>query len=397
LEQYTLSNVPQKPSVLAISRETLLRAARLEMPLLNMKRQGLIDDYFITNPTLFDVPDQFAFDVVWVQRGATSRLIEHLEKKIRSRYLLDMDDFLIGKPSYTSNELPDRDVLVNSIQRCSVLTVSSARLARIIQRHIRIPIIQKAMTCPNGFEFPALRRTPEQPKGIILASSDDLGLTESKEPVMRAVADFAKRRQLPLHYFGDQAGAITSWFRNAVCLGRTSYFHYHALLASLPPMIGIAPLETTADQDTLEFISGKSDIKMVDFGGAGHPSVYSSAPPYVDTDLKTGIVADNTIEAWSNGLNSIYENLWKNLDSEQDQVIRLRHMNRIAGERWYNAVVKARLPERMKAAELRFSSKGVMFFIEGAKHFVISQDHLLLNKIAKRMPGPLLRFARKIL
>ena len=71
------------------------------MPLLNMKRQGLIDGYFITNPTLFDVPDQFAFDVVWIQRGATSRLIEHLERKIHSRYLLDLDDFLIGKPSYT--------------------------------------------------------------------------------------------------------------------------------------------------------------------------------------------------------------------------------------------------------------------------------------------------------
>jgi hypothetical protein len=71
LEQYILSNLSQKPSVLAISRENLLKAARLEMPLLNMRRQGLIDDYFITNPTLFDVPNEFAFNVVWLQRGAT--------------------------------------------------------------------------------------------------------------------------------------------------------------------------------------------------------------------------------------------------------------------------------------------------------------------------------------
>lgn len=367
------------------------------MPLLNMRRQGLIDDYFITNPTLFDVPNEFAFDVVWLQRGATPRLIEHLERKIGSRYLLDLDDFLIGKPSYISDELPNRNTLVSSIHRCSVLTVSSARLAEIIRRHVQTPIMQKAVTCPNGFEFPALRRVPAQPKGMILASSDHLALTESKESVMRALADFAKRRRLPVYYLGDQTDTITSWFESAVCLGRASYFHYHALLASLPPMIGIAPLETMADQDTLEFISGKSDIKMVDFGGSGHPSVYSGAPPYIDTDLKTGIVVDNTTEAWSNGLNSIYENLWKNLDAEQDQVIRLRHMNRITRERWYNAVAKARLPERIKAAELKFSSRRFMFFVEAAKHMVISQDHMLLNRIAKRMPGPLLRLAKRIL
>ena len=224
------------------------------MPLLNMKRQGLIDGYFITNPTLFDVPDQFAFDVVWIQRGATSRLIEHLERKIHSRYLLDLDDFLIGKPSYTGTELPDKDVLVNSIQRCSVLTVSSARLARIIQRHIQIPIIPKVVTCPNGFEFPALRRAPAQPKGIILASSDHLGLTESKEPVMRAVADFAKRRRLPFYYFGDQKDAMTAWFKKR-CLP------WEGILFSLPCALGVS---TSYDRPSP---SG-------DDGGPGHLGIH---------------------------------------------------------------------------------------------------------------------------
>ena len=38
-----------------------------------------------------------------------------------------------------------------------------------------------------------------------------------------------------------------------------------------------------------------------------------------------------------------------------------------------------------------------MLFVEAAKHMVMCQDHMLLNRIAKRTPGPLVRLARRIL
>ncbi len=52
---------------------------------------------------------------------------------------------------------------------------------------------------------------------------------------------------------------------------------YHSALAGPPALLGIAPLETEGDPDTVEFVSGKSDVKMAEYGGFGHPAVYSAA------------------------------------------------------------------------------------------------------------------------
>ena len=97
-----------RPKVLCVTSDrAFLRGMRLEMPLLNLKKQGLIDNYFITNHTLFDVPEDFCFDVVWLQRVSDPRLINHLATKIDNNYLYDLDDFLIGSPSY----IPAADML----------------------------------------------------------------------------------------------------------------------------------------------------------------------------------------------------------------------------------------------------------------------------------------------
>jgi hypothetical protein len=45
-----------------------LRALRMEMPLLNLKKQGLIQDYVVTDSRLSGVPPDSKFDVVWLQR-----------------------------------------------------------------------------------------------------------------------------------------------------------------------------------------------------------------------------------------------------------------------------------------------------------------------------------------
>ncbi len=48
-----------------------------------------------------------------------------------------------------------------------------------------------------------------------------------------------------------------------------------------------------ADQADLDFINAKSDVKMVEFGGFGHPSIYSDAQPYAGSDLQCGTIVPN--------------------------------------------------------------------------------------------------------
>ena len=246
-----------RPKVVCVTSDrAFLRGMRLEMPLLNLKKQGLIDDYFITNHTLFDVPEDFCFDVVWLQRVSDPRLINHLAQRIDNNYLYDLDDFLIGSPSYIPpSDMLHKEVIQQALQNCRILAVTSARLLKLLQAVISTPISEKTVICPNAYEFSSEIRSPTISKGIILTQSDRLALTTSREPVLTAVADFSNKHELPVYCFGTPIRDQRLGTERLISFGNVSFWHYHQILAALPPMIGIAPLETNADQDTLDFIN----------------------------------------------------------------------------------------------------------------------------------------------
>ena len=386
---------PKVPCV--TSDRAFLRGMRLEMPLLNLKKQGLIDYYFITNHTLFDVPEDFCFDVVWLQRISDPKLINHLAQRIDNNYLYDLDDFLIGSPSYIPPaDMLHKEVIQQALQNCRVLALTSARLLKLLQAVISTPISEKTVICPNAYEFSSEIRSPTVPKGIILTQSDRLALTTSREPVLTAVADFSNKHELPMYCFGTPIGDQRLGTERLISFGNVSFWHYHTILAALPPMIGIAPLETNADQDTLDFINGKSDVKMLEYGGFGHPSVYSNAPPYVDTDLEAGIVVENTYEAWSEGLEAMYRDKWKKLSVEQEHVTSSRNMDKIATEYWYEAIDRARLPRPMTGRDIKFSSGMTGFYLNAVRHLLSSQDNDFRKQILGSTPPIVVKLLKKM-
>lgn len=386
-----------QPRVLVITEDSgFLRGLRVDMPLVNLRKRGLIDSYYVTDPTLFDVPDEYVFDVVWLQRIRNSKLIAHMGQVIDNNYLYDLDDFLIGAPSYISEqELRNKDIIVEAIRNCRVLTVTSARLARLLESAAEPGLFEKTVVCPNGFEFPKATRTPSKPQGIVLTQSDGLALTTSLSSVRTAVVNFSETHDLPIYFFGSLEKEITSWSARIIHMGRLPFWHYHAVLAALPTMVGIAPLETAADKDTLNFINGKSDVKMVGYGGMGHPSVYSDAPPYSDTDMKVGILVENTSDAWTQGLETVFHDMWGKLDLDQEQVVDLRNMDRVASEFWYDAISKARLNFRMTGRDIKFSSGRASFYVGALRHMVFSQDHDFRRQLRENMPPLLVRTLRK--
>ncbi|MCP4667502.1 MAG: hypothetical protein GY849_14165, partial [Deltaproteobacteria bacterium] len=196
---------------------------------------------------------------------------------------------------------------------------------------------------------------PQVPEGLIWSSSDYAALIDSKDLVMNAIAEFSEKYDLPIYYFGYLDNDITSRLKSPVDLGMVSFWHHKALLASLPPLIGVAPLETTCPKEDLDFINAKSDVKMVEFGGFGHPSVYSSAPPFKDTDLKCGVLVENEEKAWFDGLELMYREGWRHLDSEQAEIIQRRHMSKIAAECWHEAISRARLNKPLIGKDIKTS------------------------------------------
>jgi hypothetical protein len=366
----------------------------MEMPLLNLKRNGLINDFFVADSYETDIPNDALFNVLWLQRVNNMHLIRHLSNIVNDQFLFDLDDLLIAPRSYGDDSYLDYRVpVIQALNDCQVLTVTSRRLCSLLERHTQLHLAPKARVCPNGFEFSRLLRTPQMPAGILWASSDVAALTTSREPVVQAIARFARDVNLPIYCSGTLDDDIKSTFWKTIDLGMLSYWHHKAVFASLPAMIGVAPLETQADQDTLDFVNGKSDVKMVEFGGLGHPGVYSQAPPYADTDLHTGVLVPNTESAWLDGLDAVYRQGWQRAAQEQEHIIQLRHMDRLSRENWLPALEAVVLKHPVSGRDVKQWRRTKL------AHQLITEvlhPHFL-RKVKGKLPTSVTKWAKKII
>jgi hypothetical protein len=262
-----------------------------------------------------------------------------------------------------------------------------------LERYTQLPLAEKTVVCPNGFEFSRSLRPPQVPAGIWWTSSDAAALTTSRESVIKAIARFARKNDLTLYSSGLLDDEIKSAFGKIIDLGMVSYWHHKAVAASLPAMIGVAPLETQADRDTLNFINGKSDVKMVEFGGFGHPGVYSQAPPYADTDLETGVLVENTEDAWLDGLEGIFRQGWQQTGKEQKHIIQLRHMDRLTRECWSQAIDPVILARPISGKELKqWTEKNWRYKLRA-----VYLKSTFLKQCKGKLPASVAQWVRKII
>jgi hypothetical protein len=342
-----------KPRILAVTHDLgFVRQVRLEMPLLSLYRQGLIDSYMISDPFLSNVPATYRFDVIWLLRVTQGDFIDRVMDISAGSYLYDIDDLIIGNPGYLDTMQGQQEVL-RALANCRTITAPSKRLITLLEKYSSHDLESKSVICPNGFEFPSTLRPPTRPEGLIWTVNDNIPLLVSRDDVIRGVASFANKHSLTLFWFGRHIPHISNAFNKFLPFGYVEYWQYNCLLASLPTLLGVAPLETQADDDTLDFISGKSDIKLVNYCGHGHPSVFSNAPPYIDSDLAdSGSIVTNDSASWHDGLEYLYTEGWHTFPDKQQRIVRLRNMSRIACK-WNGAVERSRLDHTLTAGTLK--------------------------------------------
>jgi hypothetical protein len=348
------------PAVLAIAdvRTSLVAAARVHAPLRALREAGLIRTYAVIDSTLRGAPRRGRFDVVWLQRATDGWLARALADRLPGRYLLDMDDHLLCRPSYLrAHDLPPRDPVVLALRNCAVLTTPSARLARLLGQRSGVDLDDRNHVCPNAVAFdglPAQRQAP--PAAILLTQGHALALTESRHEILTAIVDAARRHELPVWSLGTGTESLGQELKRPditlQALRARSWDEYHHDLAGPVTVLGVAPLETTGDADTLEFVSGKSDVKMVEFGGFGHPAVFSDAPPYTETDLRCGRVVPNDGASWGAAIDDLVDGGWQVATQEAPLVRAKRDLRLVAAECWGPAVEAARLQEPLDASEL---------------------------------------------
>ena len=266
-------------------------------------------------------------------------------------YCLDLDDNLILQASYIKGEGPELGIGI-AIRSCRILSSPSRRLVSFVEKHTRTSLMVKHRATPTALDFPAPLRPSQPPTQLTWIQSDSAAIGHSAPAIRAAVEDFALRRSLDVCMIGDAMQAESN-LANARHLPSMPHGQLIGYLQDGPPSIGISPLETVADEATLDFIASKSDVKKLLFGGFGHTGVYSRALPYVESDLKTGVLASNTFEGWKAALDECYESAWQRTAGEAARIRELRSASRVARQCWLPALQGAVSPQPFRLGALR--------------------------------------------
>jgi hypothetical protein len=117
--------------------------------------------------------------------------------------------------------------------------------------------------------------------------------------------------------------------------------------------MAVSPLESRGDTQTQDFISGKSDIKMVEFGSTGVAAVYADVAPYRETPLYAGPLVDmGDEENLIASLQDVYSNSDRWRVQASQSVAAHRMANDVVGRTWFRAIQNVRLDVPFELANL---------------------------------------------
>src|SRR5580693_9279743 len=97
-----------------------------------------------------------------------------------------------------------------------------------------------------------------RPSALVIATSDQLPLTSSKDAFFEAVRQFVASRDLPIVYLGPANNDLSYLGTRVRKLGILPYQDYRKFLRS-EPLMSVVPLEAHGDPETTDFVSSKSD------------------------------------------------------------------------------------------------------------------------------------------
>ena len=318
---------------------------------------GLISGYSVWNEGGFVFSTSVdhaavAFDSIWVQREIGAETIIAL-KSLERKFVYDIDDNLLISPSYRpSFSIEYQQMVRNLLFSCTVLSVSTPRLARELQRSYVSPVVDKALVTPSLARHGSTVSPVGTPRSILWTSSDSHALTTSAQPVMKAIRDFCLNRKARLVCIGScppdlfvESDLVIQHVRHV------SYGAYLSLLQSFAPSIMVCPLETDGDEPTQSFITGKSDIKMLEAIICGLIGVFSRVVPYQDTDLPEAILTENTYSGWYEALTRA----WTLSEQERPgpKLPETRSATSPGIRPWFEAIRRARLESPLPGQAFR--------------------------------------------
>jgi hypothetical protein len=151
-------------------------------------------------------------------------------------------------------------------------------------------------------------------------------------------------------------------------------------------VIAVAPLEGAGGERTQEFVSCKSDIKMVEFGSVGVGAVYSDAPPYQESPLSCGPLVDmGSEQSLADGLERVFLDQHRLRAEAAKSVEDFRLASRVVHTTWLPAIHCVRLRQPLDLELLLERSATFLKYRREtpvAEELFVESDYLSQNEVA---------------
>ncbi|MDL2216224.1 glycosyltransferase [Desulfovibrio sp. OttesenSCG-928-M14] len=249
-------------------------------------------------------------DVVFFNKHLSVNAFRLAEKAKKHGCLIiyDIDDYLFEFPQYSGARGVSNSTLKTFLDLADYVTVANERL-RAEMSGLR----SDAILMPNGFfmeKYLPVNGKERSPPCIILTNADELKIQHFKGKFLTLLQNFFHKYQdTDLDFFGDQiAERISLPFMHYT--ERIPYEDYLYCLRAGGYIFAIVPLGGKEDEASFKFNSCKNPFKYLNYGGLKIPGIYSRSPIYEEVieHGRTGLLVDNTPEAWGEAMKELREN-----------------------------------------------------------------------------------------
>lgn len=275
------------PKVLALYSDPVIGDIRLRPYLDALLARGIIADYIAADRKINPIGPQREFDFthIWCQRNVSAAQLHFLNRHASIPIVYDIDDLLSSPPGYV---MKTRQRTLARMARCielaKTVTTPSKALAQSLHQDIAVfpgeTLILKSGCADGELNLPPV------PRKQIIWTSGYIPLFSRESPhFAKNLAALAKEVEYEVILIGTFEQGIDALFDKVRLVPYLDFRSYREFLRFHAGALAIAPLPTTLPPGEQRYFDAKSDIKLVDYLSSGIIPVYSSAIPFVDSDL----------------------------------------------------------------------------------------------------------------
>ena len=273
----------------------------------------------ISNNVQFDIKSEHQqielknYDAVFFSRHKSEKCLEIAIQAaaLRKKIFYDLDDWVFEFPKNSISGWSARDIERSlEIMRTSTTVITSTEfLAHTLRSNQGI----ESSVVPTGIDFKEFdfnKKLSHKSNKIVFVNGDNLKLENFKDVFFKSINSFLETHlSFQLDIYADTYKALTEISRFNKC-GAYPWESFKEVLLEPNYLFGITPLIIDEDDAPSSFYKCKSPIKYYLFGSLMIPGIYSKSEIYKDVvvDRETGLLVDNTYDAWASAINELIHN-----------------------------------------------------------------------------------------